>query len=199
MEFLVDINSVNNAPVQFQVSPGEMVYCLSNPNSTSVLNSLVRKEDINVTGSVLGYDLTNKNKNQLRDLRREIAFVDDDLFLSKEHTVMENFELYSAGFTEKAKMLNSFNRHLRHFVIEKSHTVATLNPRDVFFTKLSLCLAKDPRLVVVPRVFTFSSQLIFKQQMRYIYDLIMDGGLTYIAAVSNASLTENYSGRVVTL
>ncbi len=199
MEFLVDINSVNNSHVQFQVSPGEMVYCLSNDNCSSVLNGLVRKEDNKVSGSVLGYDLKDKSPKQLRDLRGEIGFVDDDLYLSKENTVLENFELYSAGFREQAKMLNSFNRHLRHFGIDKSALVAALNPREIFFTKLSLCLAKDPRLVVVPKAFTFSSQLVFKQQMSYIYELIMDGGLTYIAAISNESLTENFPGRVVTL
>ena len=197
MEFIVDINSVESKAVQFQVSPGEIVYCISNKTSKALLKGLIG-DDRTVNGKVLGRDVSTHRKN-LRDLRKEVGYVDEDMYLSREHSIRQNFELYLAGSKDKSKLITKLDSHLQYFGLDKDNIVAKLSPREVFYTKLCFCLAKNPKLVVIPKAFTFTSQSVFRTLMSHIYDLIMDGDITYIANVSDPSLTENFPGRVVTL
>ena len=73
MEFIVDINSVESKAVQFQVSPGEIVYCISNKTSKALLKGLIG-DDRTVNGKVLGRDVSTHRKN-LRDLRKEVGYI----------------------------------------------------------------------------------------------------------------------------
>ena len=199
MEFIVDIDSVASKFVQFQVSLGEIVYCKSSKLTETLIKGLIGGES-RVTGSVLGRKLsTITDTDKLRTHRSEIGYVDEDMYLSRDHTILQNFELYLTGSPNLDAFVSNLDTHLEYFGLKKETPVSILSPREVFYTKLSFCLAKKPKLIVIPKAFTFTSQSIFKSQMAHIYELIMDGDLTYIANVSDSTLTENFPGRMVTL
>lgn len=201
LPLLLNIKKINGLPVDFKVSKGEIVYLKHGTKSQSLFDLILKMNSKNSEGQIFEFDFNKVlSSDDQSAVRKQIGYVDPNLFLRQEETIEANARYYIEAIdiaTQPA--FTRFESYRKDLNVSRGAKIKDLNPIELYCFKIAVVLAKNPRILLVENPFSQLNPNSYQDQMEQIYNLIRNKGITYIAAISDKQIMQTYPGRYIEL
>ncbi len=194
-ETVISIPSTSSSSA-IEICKGELVYTNDGNSFKKLVHKILGKEANN--SEVLGQKLDNLNTKNLAQLRRQIAYISDDLYLSEVVSVQTNIDIYakSIGLASPPTFINAWMQNTK---LRQEDIVEELNTIQKHQLRIIIGLAKNPKLVILANPISQIDNSVYLKSMEGFYSMMMEKGLTLITSYSNAQLMSQFPGRVIQL
>ncbi len=201
LSLLLNIKKINGLPVDFKVSKGEIIYLKHGAKSQSLFDLVLKMNSKNSEGQIFEYDFNKViSTDDLSSIRKQIGYVDSNLFLRPEETIEANARYYLEAIDiETEPAVTRFESYRNDLNVSRGAKINSLNPIELYCFKIAVVLAKNPKILLAANPFSQLNPASYEGQMEKIYNLIRNKGITYIAAISDKQIMQTYPGRYVEL
>lgn len=199
---IIDISVVDGRPVDCNITRGEIIYFSQGRSASSLIRLLEElKFPLDNNDQILGFELSSLDGQQRTQIRRRLGLINQQPIIFKaDQTIENNFKFYSdAAELNHAKSSVRFDSLRKRFELVRGAKVHELDVIQKFILEIVINLAKSPDILIIDNPLFFSDHEKYQDMMGYLYEEILNQGLTFMAIVPDASSVENYPGRFISL
>jgi len=201
MNTLIDLTKVAGMALHFQVAKGEILYVKQNSNSRLLVDTLLcRTDSLSNEGKVLDMDLNAMTADSIQKLRKQIGFVDPDMYLDTEKSIAKNFKTYAEvlGMNYSSSLI-VLDTYLSKLGLNGGDKVKSLDWKARYVARFAICLAKKPKVIITQNLPLLSDLEDSEKTLKSIYHLALTEGIGFIAFITDKSLLEHLPGRYIEL